>query len=82
VQLAGALVPFAAYLGGPSGVEMTLDQALTTASSLLDGLAACIDEAFALGGPRGAWLARCGGWFRPAYPHQMEDFVQSPEAQP
>ena len=51
-----------------------MGQAATTVSALLDGLAGSLEEAFALGGARGRWLARCGAWERPAYPCRMEDF--------
>lgn len=68
VQLASALVPFAMYLAGPSGAEMTLNEGLRTGCSLLSELSTCLEEAFILGGPRGAWLARRGGWYPPAYP--------------
>lgn len=75
VQLAGAVVPFATYLAGPSGVEMTQDQALRTASALLDEFSICLDEAFRSAGPQGAWLARSGGWFRPRYPFNAQALV-------
>jgi len=75
VQLAGAVVPFAAYLAGPSGMEMSQDQALRTASALLDEFSICLDEAFRMAGPRGAWLARSGGWFRPRYPFNAQALV-------
>jgi hypothetical protein len=68
VKLASTLVPFAAYLAGPSGAEMTLEQGRSTSCSLLRELSIALDEAFTLGGPRGAWLARRGGWYPPVYP--------------
>lgn len=77
VKLASALVPFAIYLAGPSGAEMTLDQGRSTACSLLLEFSSALDEAFTLGGPRGAWLARRGGWYPPAYP-----FIPMAEALP
>lgn len=74
VQIVGTLVAFALYLAGEHGREMPMGQAAATVSALLDGLAGSLEEAFALGGARGRWLARCGAWERPAYPCRMEDF--------
>jgi hypothetical protein len=75
VQIVGTLVAFALYLGGEHGKDMPMGQAATTVSALLDGLAAALEEAFALGGTRGRWLAHCGGWERPVYPCRMADFA-------
>ncbi len=87
VQIVGTLVAFALYLAGEHGKDMPMGQAATTVSALLDGLAAAIDEGFRMGDARGAWLARCGGWERPAYPCPMADFgtvvrTLPPEIQP
>jgi hypothetical protein len=82
VQIVGTLVAFALYLGGDHGKDMPMGQAATTVSALLDGLAASLEEAFALGGTRGRWLAHCGGWERPAYPCRMGDFGSVIQALP
>ena len=82
VQIVGTLVAFALYLGGDHGGDMPMGQAATTVSALLDGLAASLEEAFRLGGTRGAWLAHCGGWQRPNYPCRMGDFGQVIRALP
>lgn len=74
VQIVSTLVAFALYLGGDHGGDMPMGQAAATVSALLDGLAASLEEAFRLGGTRGGWLARCGGWQRPDYPCRMGDF--------
>ena len=54
VQIVGTLVAFAFYLAGEHGRDMPMGQAATTVSALLDGLAAALEEAFALGGHAGA----------------------------
>ncbi len=82
VQIVGTLVAFALYLGGEHGGDMPMGQAATTVSALLDGLAAAMEEAFALGGTRGRWLAHCGDWKRPAYPCRMGDFGSVIQALP
>jgi hypothetical protein len=82
VQIVGTLVAFALYLGGDHGKDMPMGQAATTVSALLDGLAASLEEAFALGGTRGRWLAHCGGWERPAYPCRMGEFGSVIQALP
>lgn len=74
VQIVGTLVPFAIYLGGNFGGDMPLDQAELAISALLDGLASSLEQAFDLGGTRGRWMARCGGWERPEYPCRMGNF--------
>lgn len=87
VRIVGTLVAFALYLAGEHGRDMPAAQAATAVSALLDGLAGSIEEAFALGGNRGRWLAHCGGWERPVYPCRMGDFdsvikALPPEIQP
>ena len=82
VQIVGTLVAFALYLAGEHGKDMPMGQAATTVSALLDGLAAALEEAFALGGTRGRWLAHCGGWERPVYPCRMGDFGSVIQALP
>jgi hypothetical protein len=77
VQITGTLVALALYLAGDHGGDMPMQQAATTVSALLDGLAGSLEEAFALGDTRGRWLARCGGWQRPDYPCRMGDFGQA-----
>jgi hypothetical protein len=74
VHIVSTLVAFALYLAGEHGKDMPVGQAATTVSALLDGLADSIDAAFRLGGTRGAWLARSGGWERPGYPCRMGEF--------
>lgn len=74
VQIVGTLIAFALYLEGEHGGDMPMGQAATTVSALLDGLAAALEEAFRLGGTRGAWLATSGGWKRPDYPCRLGDF--------
>jgi hypothetical protein len=74
VQIVGTLVAFALYLAGEHAKDMPMGQAATTVSALLDGLADSIEAAFRLGGTRGAWLARSGGWERPEYPCRMGEF--------
>jgi len=82
VQLVGTLIAFALYLAGDHGQDMPMGQAATTVSALLDGLAASLEEAFALGGTRGRWLAHCGGWERPVYPCRMQDYGSVLQALP
>jgi hypothetical protein len=82
VQTVGTLVAFAFYLAGEHGHDMAMGQAATTVSALLDGLAAALEEAFTLGGPRGRWLAHCGGWERPSYPCRMSDYRSVLQALP
>lgn len=74
VQTVDTLVALALYLGEEHDGDPPLHQMAGTTSALLDGLAGALEEAFALGGTRGRWLAHCGDWERPAYPSPRGDF--------